>query len=259
VAKSSTAELENPVSRARLVTALGKQRSGKTYLLRWFIERSANARRRPMKLIDADPHNDTLRRHYTDAVTPGSSALEDRRISLQTAIREQHAAASAGTPYDALWDIGGGDLLMARLAREVRFSQTVDQIGIDLIVFYMLSPSLSDLEYFQMLEDAGFRPKNLCLIFNAGLIQGDRRPDRAFDAVLAAPLVKALTDRGARALFMPALASDTVEAIEATGASTFRDALQKLDIWDQMRVQTWLDEAMETEIAKPLAEWGWLL
>lgn len=245
--------------RPRIVTALGKQRSGKTYFLRWYVERGAKHRARELRLIDADPHNDTLRQHYPGAVSPESSALEDRRISLETAIRDQREAASAGRPYDALIDVGGGDLLMGRLARDVRFTEAVEQIGLELIVFYMLSPSLSDLEYFQGLDDAGFVPKRLALVFNAGLIQGDRQPERAFDAMLEAPLVEKLVSQGATPLFMPALAADCVEAIEKSGARTFLEAIPKVGMWHEMRLQTWLGQKMETQIAKPLAELGWLI
>lgn len=246
------------ISRPRIITALGKQTAGKTHFLRWYVERSTNLRTRPLKLIDADPHNSTLAHHFEDAAVTGSAATEDRRITLEGAMRAQLAAAKSGDTYDALWDIGGGDLLMPRLAREVRFSETVEMIGIELVVFYVLGPSVSDLTYFDQLEEAGFRPKNLGLIFNAKLISGERKANLAFEAMLDAPLVKALVGRGARPLFMPALAADCVEAIEQSGAKTFREALPLLDMWHQIRLQHWLDEAMETQLAKPLIDCGWL-
>lgn len=257
--KLAVVEAAASEARPKFVTALGKQKSGKTYLLRWMVERGAKDRVRDLNLIDADPHNDTLRQHYPGAMSPESSALEDRRISLEAAIREQQEAAVSGRPYDALVDVGGGDLLMSRLARDVRFTDTMEQIGIDLIAFYMLSPSLSDLEYFQALEDAGFRPKRLGLVFNAGLIQGDRRPERAFDAMLDAPLVRKLVERGAKPLFMPALAADCVEAVERSGANTFHEAIPKVGMWHEMRLETWLKQSMEDQVAKPLSELGWLV
>jgi hypothetical protein len=248
-----------PQLHPRIVTALGKQKAGKTYFLRYYVERGAKDRQRPLKLVDADPHNDTLRQHYKDAASPDSSGIEDRRISLERSIDEQLSAAADGRPYDALWDIGGGDLLVPKLARDVQFTDTIEDVGIDLIVFYMLSPSLSDLEYFQTLEDAGFRPKRLGLVFNAGLIQGDRKPDRAFDAMLDQPLVMTLIERGAKPLFMPALAADCVEAVEKTKSVTFHDAISKVGTWHKMRLRTWLDQKMEEEIAKPLGDLGWLI
>jgi hypothetical protein len=246
------------VARPRIITALGKQGGGKTLLLRYLIERGVAVRSRPLKLLDADPHNGTLRQHYADAETPGSSSTEDRRVSLEQAVRNQHAAARDGSLYDALWDIGGGDLLMARLARRAHFTETLERVGVDLIVFYLLSPEMSDLEYFQGLEDAGFKPRNLALVFNAGRIQGDRRADRAFDATMKSALVHKLVERGARPLFMPALESDCMKAADETKESTFRAALSKLDMWHEIYLRSWLDEAMEEQIAKPLIEWGWL-
>jgi hypothetical protein len=245
------------VRRPRIITALGKQRSGKSMFIRYYIERGASDRYRPLKMVDADPHNDTLHQHYPEAFTPGSTGIEDRRISLEQCIRQQ--MAETASPYDAIWDLGGGDLLMSRLAQDVQFTETVERIGIDLIVFYMLSPSLSDLEYFRSLEEAGFRPKRLGLVFNAGLIQGDRVPERAFDAMLADPLIKTLGERGARPMFMPALASDCVEAVEGTKSHTYRAAITQVGMWHEMRLTTWLDDKMEKNIANPLLDLGWLV
>lgn len=255
----ATTDAVSADTRPRIVTALGKQKSGKTMFLRWLVERNAESRQRPLKLIDADPHNDTLKQHYPDAMSPGSTAIEDRRISLEQSIRDQRAASASGNPYDALWDVGGGDLLMARLAHEVRFTETIERAGIDLIAFYMLSPSLSDLEYFEGLENAGFKPKRLALVFNAGLIQGDRQPDRAFEPVVQRPLIATLLSRGALPIFVPALAADCVEAIENSGAKTFRDAIPMLDMWHEMRLHSWLNDEMEQRVAKPLIDAGWMI
>lgn len=245
--------------RPRIVTALGKQTRGKTFLLKWYIERSAASRTRPLKIIDADPHNQTLARHF-EALTPGSTAIEDRRVFLEQAIRDQRDASRDGQAYDVVADVGGGDLLLSRLAHEVRFTDTVDRSGIDLIAFYVLGPNVGDLEYFQTLTDAGFRPKHLALVFNAGLVAGDRSPEKAFDMMLKAPLIHELIARGAVPLFMPSLASDCVEAIERSGAKTFREALPRLeDLMHEMRLETWLDQAIEKQIGQPLADMGWLV
>jgi hypothetical protein len=240
--------------RPRIVTALGKQTSGKTLFLRWYVERAG----RPMTLIDADPHNSTLSEHYPSATVVGSTGIEDRRIFLEDAIRHQLRADQEGISYDALWDVGGGDLLMARLARDVHFTDTLDKLGIDLTVFYVLSPSLSDLDYFQSLDDASFLPRRLGLIFNAGRIPGDRKASAAFDGMLQHPFIEKLIGRGAKPLFMPALAADCMEAVEKSEAKTFRDAIGKLDMWHEMRLTTWLDDRMEKALAKPLIELGWL-
>jgi hypothetical protein len=124
--KVATGEVQADV-RPRIVVPLGKQRSGRTTLLLWMVERGAVKRTRPLKLIDADPHNDTLRQHYTDADTPGSTGIDDRRVSLENAIRTQRQSAKDGKPYDAYWDVGGGDLLMSRLASEIGFTSGWDR------------------------------------------------------------------------------------------------------------------------------------
>lgn len=260
VAKLATISTEPDVRRPRMITALGKQTRGKSLLLRYLIERSATSRSRPLRVIDADPHNQTLDRHFDGALMPGSTALEDRRVFLEQAIRDQRNAARDGVSYDVVADVGGGDLLLCKLAREIRFTETVDRSGIDLIAFYVIGPSIGDLEYFQSLTDAGFLPKHLALVFNAGLVSGDRSPDKAFDQILRAPLIHDLMSRGAIPLFMPALTSDCVEAIEKSGARTFREALPKLeDLMHEMRLETWLDQAMERQIAQRLVELGWLV
>lgn len=250
---------EPKLQRPRIVVALGKQGTGKTFFLRYYIERGAKDRKRPLKLVDADPHNSTLLKHYKGTFSPESSAIEDRRVYLEHAIRTLHLSTADGNPYDLLVDIGGGDLLVPKLARDVAFTETVEAIGIELITFYMIHPSPEGLEYFQTLDDAGFRPERLGLVFNGGLVHGDRKPARAFEAVLEAPLIRTLLERGAKPLFMPALANDTVEAIGDLHVPAFADALPKLDFFHQPRLKIWLAEKMEKEIAQYLIEWGWLV
>jgi hypothetical protein len=246
--------------RPRIVVPLGKQRSGKTTLLRWMIERGAVRRTRPLKLMDADPHNDTLRQHYPEAESPGSTGIDDRRVSLENAIRVQRQSAREGNPYDTYWDVGGGDLLMSRLAHEIAFTSAVDRAGLDLIAYYVLTPSLSDLDYFKALDAAGFRPQRLGLICNAGAVNGDRSPAKAFEPLLSDPFVVALMEHGAIPLFMPALAADAFEAIRQSGAKTFRDALVKMDdFMHETRLGDWLDVAMEEGIGKRLDALGWFV
>lgn len=243
----------------RILVVLGKQNAGKTLLERYLAEEGASARSRPLRLIDVDPHNDTLHQHYPSALTPESTSLDDRRIFLENEVREQKKAAMAGNPYDAYWDVGGGDLLMPRLSKDVRFTDTIERVGIELIVIYMLSPHLADLDYFQDLEDANFHPKRLVLMLNAGLVAGDRQPNKAFEAMVAAPLIAKLLERGAEPLFMPALASDCIQAIRGTGESTFRAALPKLDFWHTMRLETWLNIDMKQEVMDHLVKFGWMV
>jgi hypothetical protein len=221
--------------RPRIVVPLGKQRSGKTTLLRWMIERGAVRRTRPLKLMDADPHN-------------------------ENAIRVQRQSAREGNPYDTYWDVGGGDLLMSRLAHEIAFTSAVDRAGLDLIAYYVLTPSLSDLDYFKALDAAGFRPQRLGLICNAGAVNGDRSPAKAFEPLLSDPFVVALMEHGAIPLFMPALAADAFEAVRQSGAKTFRDALAKMDdFMHETRLGDWLDVAMEEGIGKRLDALGWFV
>ena len=261
VAKLAVISTDTDTRRPRIVTALGKQTRGKTLLIRYLIERGAVSRSRHLTIIDADPHNQTLAGHFDNVVTPGSTALEDRRVFLEQAIRSQRDAAAEGNPYDIVADVGGGDLLLSKLAHEIRFTETVDRSGIDLTAFYMLGPNVSDLDYFKSLHDAGFHPKNLALVCNAGLVAGDRSPDRAFEVILRSPFVEMLvSERSAKMLFMPALTSDCIEAIDRSGARTFREALPKLeDLMHEMRLETWLDQAMEKQIAQRLADMGWLV
>lgn len=245
-------------ARPRIITALGKQTRGKTILLRYLAERPRTTDR-PLKLLDADPHNPTLDRYFDGVLTPGSVSLEDRRVWIEQQIRDQRDAARRGEPFDTVLDLGGGDHLVAKLAHDVRFTETLDKMGIDLVVFYLLGPSISDLEYFQSLEDAGFEPKRLGLVFNCGLVTAGRAPVKAFGEVINAPLTHLLTERGAKLFHMPALESDCMDAVDRSGARTFREAIAKLEDWDEMRLQTWLDQSMEKQVAKPLADLGWLV
>jgi hypothetical protein len=121
---AETMATRNPI----LFMANGKQKAGKTYILRYCVERGAETRVRPLKLIDLDPHNDTLRQHYPDAQTPDSTALDDRRLHMEKTISAQRTAAADGKPFDIILDPGGGDLLLPRLAKDVLFTETMERI-----------------------------------------------------------------------------------------------------------------------------------
>src|ERR1700680_1102801 len=94
----------------RLFVPLGRGSRGKTFVLRWMIER-AQAAGRDVVVADLDRTNRTLSEFFEGVVSPPSAddrdALEFLSMLLERQIEERFSLAI---------DFGGGDLILKRMA-----------------------------------------------------------------------------------------------------------------------------------------------
>jgi len=244
---SAATAADNQARRPKLVVTLGRGSKGKSVLLRYVAETSA--RSRPLRIVDADPSNDSLSRFFPgEAVSPQSLDEEDRRVWLEKEFWDMIERR-----YDMLLDVGGGDLLVKRLGAEVGLAQALEAEGIDLIAIHMLGPDLDDLHYLEDVETKGLlQPKHTVLMLNAGLVPPTSRPSAAFATVLESPIVKRVradetNGRQVLLVVMPCL--PCMRDIEAAGLPNFASALtpqgrKMIGPFNVVRVRRWLNEEM---------------
>ena len=126
-------------ARARLVLPLGRGGRGKTTLTRWMVERAHRAGRSPV-VADADRNNATLSRFFGGVLSPPSA--DDRDVTEFVA---RLVEAQVERRFDAVLDLGGGDLTLKRLAAEMELATWLPTLGVDLVAIHLLGPSADDL------------------------------------------------------------------------------------------------------------------
>lgn len=240
--------------RPKLFLLLGRGSRGKTLLARWAIDRAANAGRTVIP-ADGDRTNQTLVRFFPGAVSPPSADDADVRGWVAGLVE----ALLSGGP-DTVLDLGGGDLTMKALAREMDLLAWLTSLGVDVVVVHLLGPSIDDAAYLQSVEDGSLlASKATILVLNEGVVPPGRGAHAAFsETVQTMPVFAQTVARGARLVSMPRLepAPDLEE-----GALPFHLAVQglahpggrPLGPWKAQQVAIWL-RRMEANFAS-VADW----
>jgi hypothetical protein len=239
---------------ALFLVMAGRGGTGKTFLLRWICERALNAGR-SVVIADGDRTNRSLPRFLDGVLTPPSANDPVVLGWLEAIIGKQ-----VEEHFNVIVDLGGGDLVLKRMALELALQAFLQRHGITPAILHMLNPEVESLSYLTSLEEKGlFAPERTALILNEGLVAADNDDDeRVFDRVKEHPVFKAAIRRGAIQIVMPRLvpAMDInarhLSFADAAAGKT-KEGLPPLNIFRRERVAIWL-RAMETAFA-PIAEW----
>ena len=247
-----------PVSnRSLLLTALGRQRVGKTALLnmvvQYFRERGA-----AIEVWNADQQNRThsLSTFFPDAAVPPSSGLIDGRVWIEGQIVHQ-----LGRRTHAVLDAGGGWTGFSSLVQDVPVIDALSKAGTDTIGLFCVGPEQADLDYLQQFADSGwFMPHASVIVLNEGLVVSGRSAGGAFSAVVASPTVQAAIKRGARVIFMPALScmsEVTDRGISFSDAAEGRVKLGQapMSLFDPVRVREWWTKKVPAFFAQFPPDW----
>ncbi|MCJ2139427.1 hypothetical protein [Methylobacterium sp. E-066] len=240
--------------RPKLFLLLGRGSRGKTLLARWMIDRAANAGR-PVIPADGDRTNQTLVRFFPGAVSPPSADDADVRGWVAGLVE---GLLTGG--HDTLLDLGGGDLILKGVARDMDLLPWLMGLGVEVVVVHLLGPSIDDATYLQSVEEGGLlaSPATI-LVLNEGVVPVGRSAHAAFsETIQTQPVFGATVARGARLVAMPRL--EPAPDLEGTGL-TFLSAAQghapaegrPLGPWKAQQVAIWL-RRMEANFASVL-EW----
>jgi hypothetical protein len=240
--------------RPKLVLLLGRGSRGKTLGGRWMLGRAEDAGRETLA-GDGDRTNQTMARFHGRTVSPPSADDADVRGWIASLIERQLQER-----FNLVLDMGGGDLTLKALAREMELLPWLTALGIDLVPIHFIGPSSDDVAYLQSVEEDGLLASPCTvLVFNEGVVPVGRSPHAAFsESVQTHPIFAATVARGARIVSMPRLepALDLEErripfSLAAQGLAPPGEV--PLGPWKAQQVSLWL-RRMEERFA-PVAEW----
>lgn len=231
-----------PARRPRiLLTAIGRQRVGKTVLLNTTVQ-YFRALGSHIEVWNADQQNRThsLSTFFPDAGAPGAGGLIDAKEWIEGRLIDlvRH-------DYHAVLDAGGGWTGFSSLVEEVPVIGALGEQGISVVGLFCIGPEQADMDYLEhFAESETFLPKATVIVLNAGLVLSGRSAGGAFAAIRGNRAFKAALARGARAVMFPNLAC--MSAVTDRGIS-FADAAEgkvkpgqePMSLFDPVRVRDW--------------------
>lgn len=237
--------------------AVGPGRSGKTMLIRWAAEISAERGAYPI-FAAADPQNRSLASYIDNVAQPPTNDAVATSRWLEALLRHVMKEKTS-----ALIDLGGGDTSLHKLIANVPdLADALDSAGIAPVAVYTLGPRQDDLASLASFEALGFQPAATVLIRNQGLADPTVDREDAFARITRHSQYRAAVSRGAVEVWIPRLDPAVAQEIEAKRISftQARDALSPegrtvppLGPFDRSRVRHWLD-TMAREMT-PISSW----
>ncbi len=236
------------------VVPLGRGTRGKTWWVRWAVGR-ALARGREVVIADADRTNATLSAFFDSVVTPPSADEADMRDWFAAFVERQIADR-----FNAIIDLGGGDLILKQLAREIGLTAFLESHAIRPVAVHLLGPDRDDLAYLHDVEQDGiFAPAATILVLNEALVPRNRSEKTAFQStILEHPAFLKALNRGAKVVWMPRLAAaHEVDArrltFTAAEENQVKPSQSPIGPWNRQLIHNWLRD-MEANFA-PMANW----
>lgn len=240
--------------RPKLVLPMGRGSRGKTMLCRWMIERALDAGRVPV-VADGDRTNQSLARAFSSVLSPPSADDADVREWIAGLVE-----ALLIERQDTVLDLGGGDLVLKGLAREMDLLPWLTGLGVELVAVHLIGAASDDMAFLYSMEEGGLlAPPATILVLNEGMVPPGRSPHAAFSATVQAhPILAATVARGARVVSMPRL--EPASEVEERGL-TFMAASENrvpagqppLGLWRAQQVALWR-RRMAVAFA-PVEEW----
>jgi hypothetical protein len=221
----------------KIVLAVGRGKTGKTTLLRWIAEISAQ-RQGSAILADIDPTNKSFARYFDDVARPETDNPQAVTRWLQELI--EHCVNER---QSAIVDLGGGDTTLRTLAAEMPGLATqMEVVGVSPVMLYMVGTQPEDLAPAVTLRARGFTAKAQAIVFNEVAIDAGMTRKSAFSRLMASSTFRDLASSSIQ-VWMPRLhAAEAVESRQCTFMAA-RDGLSDppLGLFDGARVRAWLD------------------
>jgi hypothetical protein len=230
-----------------LIVAVGRGRVGKTTFLNILGQRYRE-RGAKLEIWNIDTHGETgaIDDFFPDVRRPAFTGVDDRQKWLEEVIAEQ-----AETRCDALLDVGGGDLVLPKMMKDLNLGNVAETMRVRVVVVQLVGPVAADLDHFD-LDAVGSGP-NLHTIFvmNAGLVVGDVSPLKAFEHVVTSPVVKSAVANGGVVTLLPHLVClDTIVERRMTfsqaGDRKRIGKIEPLSVFDAARVRKWWTVGLNT-------------
>jgi len=185
-------------SSPRLMVAIGRQRVGKTTILKALTEITLRQGGNP-EIWNTDIMN---RSHTINSVGVDVLTPPEQTAKGQAAWLESRILAMAQTGRDAVLDIGGGWTAMHELIQGSPLLGVMQRLGIRLLPYFVVGFEAADLDYLDDLHRRSFNPPGSVVLVNEGLIPYGADLTEKIRVILHHPSVQqALKQNGAIARF----------------------------------------------------------
>jgi len=216
----------------------GRGRAGKTTVANVFVQ-FCRERGADLRVWNADRQNEThsLSVFHPDAIRPPSDDPDDKGVWL-----EESFDAQVRERFDSILDLAGGDPLVRLLSRETELVPTLERRGIRTVLWQVLGPDVSDLDYLKLSMEAGlFAPATL-LVLNAGLVRSKRSVQAVFAEVTGHKVFIDAVARGAQAVWFPALVcmkgvTERRLSFDEAKRGVIKPGQERFALFDQARVE----------------------
>jgi len=236
-------DVTGPVEDRRpiLFIVVGRQRVGKTTFLNTTVQ-FVRGHGGTVVVWNADTMNTTynLSQFSADVLQPASPGVEDVKSWL-----EERFGHLVQHRYDAMLDIGGGETPLARLVEEVPIVNTLERLGIRVVLVHVVGPETADLDYLaRFMAEKLLSPEATLIVLNKGLILTGRSANVAFANVQQHRAFLEAAKSNAQVVLMPKLScmsqvTDRHLTFADAMNGVIRPGMEFLSFFDQERVSIW--------------------
>lgn len=199
IVSQDTALSAGTVAKPVLAIRRGRGRLGGSLFLDLLIQRARHAGRR-VQPLDGDLRSRTLATLYpaVDArnqpVQDGvSSPVSEELPDMKAWMLEQLDDMAESRVSRAL-DLGGGERVIPEFVRDLSLTTYCRELGITLLLIYMLGPDVEDFRHVTELVRSGdMQAERTLLVMNEGVIRQGQTATGAFDIILDHP--RTVSDR----------------------------------------------------------------
>jgi len=249
VVRPSTALINHPPGvdlsgKPKALFFIGRGRVGKTHLLRWAAETSAE-RGGDFIVSAADPTNRALVNYLDDVAQPPTTDPLEVRDWLLAFL--QHAMSRS---VSLMIDLGGGDTSLTELMKVLpNLTEVMEEGGLAPVALHLMGTDAHDLHALAITEQMGFQPKATAIVLNEVYARGGQR--YRFDELTSHPVYQAAINRGAVPIWMPALIEEVARYCARDGGR-FLELPSSKPFFAQA-LKNW-HRAMSAEFS-PIATW----
>ncbi|MBO1360318.1 hypothetical protein J2D73_11015 [Acetobacter sacchari] len=239
-----------------LLTAVGRQRTGKTVFLNALAE-TVMRQGGEVEIWNTDHLNvsHSISHFHRTAKKPNTGNLKEQTVWL-----EQQIEGMVRRQKDVILDIGGGWTAFHEIINSTPLVPQLEKFGIKVVVVYMLGTELADADYLQDLQEKRrFLPGNSIVVLNRGLLPLGYNSDSHFDKIRQTKAVMNAaadaTDDNGGVYLMPELDGMDEITDRRLSYADFCDDKQTeghspSGLFDRMRAEVWFYQAFPEFLAQ---------
>lgn len=227
--------------RPKLIVAIGRQRVGKTTLLKAITEVGRTQGANP-EIWNTDMMNKS---HAIDVLGGDVLSPKQGTTAGQAKWLEDRILALSNSGRDAVLDIGGGWTAIHELIQGAPLLGSLRRLKVDLVTIFVIGAEEADLDYLDDLYNRGFNAPHAAVVINEGLLPQSIDTEEVLKAVIRHEGVQRTLKKGGKCVFFPAInglkqITERKQTFTDYAAGKSVPGLPAPSIFDVMRTQYWL-------------------